>query len=473
MLSEIFKAYDVRATYGDPLDENAAWKVGCATGRFLKQQSGITGAMANTVLVSRDMRPHSEALAMSLIEGVRAAGLDVIDLGLCDTSFIYFAINHLQAAGGIQTTASHNPIEYNGFKISGSQAKPIGASSGLKEIQAQAESLGDRGSIAATGRLEQQDLWCEYRKHVLGFFNPGSRKLKVFVDASNGMAGKMIPAVFGGIEALEFVQLNFDMTGSFVHDPNPLVAENMKPTQDGVVAHSADLGVCFDGDADRCILTDEQGEIIGCDHLTALLTSHFLAQSPGATVIYDLRSSKTVESTIRTHGGTPHRGRVGHVFMKALLRETGGVFGGELSGHFYFRDNFFADSGAIAFAAVASVLSQTDQTLSELVAPYRCYPQSGEINFRVTHKDIPDPQAAKQAVIDSLKQKYAHQAELDELDGITVDAWDRPQGGWWFNVRQSNTEPLLRLNAEAKDQATLEGLLSDLRPILGQPLAGH
>ena len=220
-----------------------------------------------------------------------------------------------------------------------------------------------------------------------------------------------------------------------MHEPNPLVAENMKPTQDGVVEHGADLGVCFDGDADRCILTDEKGVIIGCDHLTALLADHFLTQSPGSTVLYDLRSSKTVKEAINQHGGQPRRGRVGHVFMKALLRETEGVFGGELSGHFYFRDNFFADSGAITFAAVATVLSHSDKPISELIAPYKRYPQSGEINFRVADKD---------AVIQQLKDIYAGKADQDDLDGVTIDAWDRDGesggGGWWFNVRPSNTE---------------------------------
>ncbi len=468
MLRKIFKAYDIRATYPDKLNEAAAWRVGCATGRFLKQQVGDTqDPMLQTVLVSRDMRPHSPSLANAVIEGLRAGGMDVIDLGMCDTSFSYFAVNHLGCAGAIQTTASHNPIEYNGFKISGREAKPIGASTGLKEIQKIAESLGEPGSVAPTGKVESRDLWPEYRQHILRFLDLGPRKLKVFIDASNGMAGKLVPAVFQGIEGLEIIPLNFEITGSFVHDPNPLVAENMKPTQDGVLAHGADLGVCFDGDADRCMLTDEQGGLIGCDHLTALLADHFLSQSPGSAVIYDLRSSKTVPEAIQSHGGQPHRGRVGHVFMKALLRETQGVFGGELSGHFYFRDNFYADSGAIAFAAVVSVLSRSDQPISALIQPYKRYPQSGEINFRV-----PD----KAGVIQQLKQRYAGKSEQDELDGITIDTWGRAgsdDGGWWFNVRPSNTEPLLRLNAEAKDQQTLDRLLTALSPLLGEPQVGH
>jgi phosphomannomutase len=466
MLSEIFKAYDIRATYPDKINEDAARKVGLATGRFLKNQAVETqGPMAHTVLVSRDMRPHSPQLAKALIDGLLTSGVNVIDLGMCDTSFIYFAVNHFDCAGGVQTTASHNPINYNGFKISGRHAAPIGGTTGLKEIQTIAESL-DHGVTRADGppgKLQQHDIWPDYRRHVLKFFKPGQRKLKVFIDASNGMAGKMVPYVFGDQKYLQIVPLNFEITGSFVHEPNPLVARNMAPTQAGVLQHQADMGVCFDGDADRCILTDEKGQIIGCDHLTAWLAAYFLRGAPGSAVAYDLRSSRVVKETIERCGGKPVRGRVGHVFMKALMRQTNAVFGGELSGHFYFHDNFFADSGAITFAAAASVLSQSDRPLSELIAPYRRYPQSGETNYRV---------ADKTAVMDLLHRQYRHRAAIDDLDGVTIDAWDRADGGWWFNVRPSNTEPLLRLNAEAKDRPTLEGLLAELAPHLGSPDTG-
>jgi len=386
MISEIFKAYDVRAIYPDKLNENAAWKVGCASGRMLRRLGASAGVeKPDTVLVSRDMRPHSPQLAAALIEGLRAAGANVIDLGMCDTSIIYFAVNYFKCAGGIQTTASHNPIEYNGFKISGPQARPIGADTGLKEIAADAETLGDRGSIAATGSTEQIDIWPQYRQHILSFLTPPTRPVKVVIDASNGMAGKLIPMVFNGVQNLQIVPINFEITGSFVHPPNPLEAENMVPTQQGVKAEKADLGACFDGDADRCMLTDEKGQIIGCDHLTGLLCNHFIKTS-GQHVVYDLRSSKVVEESISAHGATPHRSRVGHVFMKGLLRETGAVFGGELSGHFYFRDNYFADSGAIAFAAVVSMIGRSKTPLSELVEPFRRFPQSGEINFKVEDK---------------------------------------------------------------------------------------
>lgn len=465
MISKVFKAYDVRAIYPQPLGETEVWKIGVAAGQFLLAQAKDATGVDHpaTVVVSRDMRPSSESLAKSLADGLRAAGANVIDVGMCDTSFIYFAVNHLSTAGGIQVTASHNPIEYNGLKISGAQAKPIGAATGLKEIEAIAESLGEPGSVSGDGNYEEQDLWSEYRDHVLQFYTPpkDGRTLTVAIDASNGMGGKLIPKVFDGVEGLEIIPINFEITGSFVHEPNPLEAKNMKPTQDAVIDHGAHLGACFDGDADRCILCDENGQIIGCDHLTAMLVGHFVGGKDSETIVYDLRSSKALEEAITAAGATPRKGKVGHVFMKEALRKSGGVFGGELSGHFYFRDSFYTDSGAITFAAVLSVLGQTQQPLSALVRPFKRYPQSGEMNFRVEDKD---------AVLAAMEGKYSS-AEIERLDGVSIDQWD--DEGWWFNVRASNTEPLLRLNAEAKDQATLDSLLADLKPMMGEPDTGH
>ena len=482
MIGQIFKAYDVRATYPDMLNEDVAWKVGYATAKFVSQtavpHAGVKLAMPETLLVSRDMRPHSPSLCAALVEGVRCGGMNVIDLGMCDTSFIYFAVNFLSCAGGVQTTASHNPINYNGFKFSGPQAKPIGANTGLKDIQAIAESAPAAGSIQPTGKLEQRDLWPQYAAHIHRFFKPpmpAKRPLKVFIDASNGMAGKLVPAVFKNLEGVQIIPLNFEIGQGFAHEPNPLVPENMIPTQEGVRKHGAAVGACFDGDADRCMITDEKGELVGCDHLTALFAGYFLggvdAQNrlpiPGAvpgskTILYDLRSSKVVEETIRSLGATPKRSRVGHVFMKAALRESQGIFGGELSGHFYYRDNYYADSGAITLVNVLWLLGQSKKTMSELIAPFRRYPQSGEINFEVEDK---------QAVIARLNQQYADVADIDDLDGVTVDAFAKR--GWWFNVRPSNTEPLLRLNAEATGHATLKKLLGDLKPMLGDPAEGH
>ncbi len=474
MLDRIFKAYDIRATYPDMLNEQNAWKIGYATAQFLPHAAGCTGRA--TVLVSRDMRPSSPELCQALSDGLRAGGVDVIDLGMADTSIQYFAINFLGACGGIQTTASHNPIEYNGFKISGREARPIGADTGLKEIQQLALKLPEDygpGALEPTGKLEERDLWAAYREHILKFFIPPKQPMKVFVDASNGMGGVLVPKVFEGLENLEIIPLNFEIGKGFAHEPNPLVAENMVPTQEGTKQHGAAMGACFDGDADRCMFTDEQGNILGCDHLTALLAGYFAEQDPGTAIVYDLRSSKAVEETIKQHHCTPIRSRVGHVFMKAALRESEGIFGGELSGHFYYRDNYYADSGAMTFAKVISILGQSDRTLSAMIAPFRKYPQSGEINFRTEDKE---------GVLSALKDKFHGVADIDELDGVTIDAWDtkvdvfgetREAGGFWLNVRPSNTEPLLRLNAEAKDEATLQLVLSQISPMLGTPAEGH
>jgi phosphomannomutase len=461
MLGNIFKAYDVRATYPDPLNEEAAWKVGFATAQFLKkirQGSSEKIKLEHTVVVSRDMRPSSTSLAKALTEGILTAGLNVIDIGMVDTSMIYFAINHLDTVGGIQVTASHNPIHYNGLKISGPKARPIGSASGLNEIKEIALSLKDIQSNA-TGKWEEQDLWAAYRKHVLQFLEL-KRPTHVVIDGSNGMAGKMVPAVFDGVPNLRITPLLFDITGSFTHDPNPLVEENLQMLRKKMGPAKPDLGVCFDGDADRCMFLDETGKTIGCDLITALLAQDFLRQpkNKGSTIVYDLRSSHVVADVVKAEGGIPRRDRVGHAFLKKTMAETKAVFGGELSGHFYFRDNFFADSGAIAFARLLSVLSVQQGKLSALMRPLERYSQTGEINFRV---------ADTEAKIKELAATYKS-GQVDYLDGITVD-----NGDWWFNVRKSNTEPLLRLNLEASSPALRDAKFAEMKKLLGEPLKGH
>jgi phosphomannomutase len=463
MLSKVFKAYDIRSTYPDPLNEKVAWKIGYATGKFLRAQltgRDTTDPMLQHVVVGRDMRPHSPKLAKALIDGLRAAEMSVFDVGMVDTSFIYFAINHLGCAGGIQTTASHNPIQYNGFKISGRGATPIGSDTGLQEIQRIAATV-EETNLKPTGRVEERDLWDAYIAHVRKFLDI-KRPLKVVVDASNGMAGAFVPRIFEGQKNLKMIPINWEITGKFNHEPNPLVPENMKPTQDGVIANKAGFGVCFDGDADRCIICDDQGKIVGCDLLGALFAQHFLKTSPGAAVVYDLRSSRALKEAIEAAGGKPVRGRVGHVFLKKLMRENHGVFGAELSGHMYYRDNFNTDSGAITFAVALSILSGQKKQMHELIAPLAKYPQSGEINFEVEDKD---------GAIAAVRKKYTGRAAFDELDGLTVDAWDKE--GWWMNIRKSNTEPMLRLNLEAKDRATLDKMLHEVTPMLGEPAKGH
>jgi phosphomannomutase len=462
MIEKIFKAYDVRATYPNPLNEDAAWKVGHATGQYLKrsrQNATERVKLEDTVVVGRDMRPSSPSLAKALSDGLRSTGMNVIDIGMIDTSFIYFAINYLDTVGGIQVTASHNPIQYNGLKISGPKAKPIGAASGLDDIKRIAALLPGPAVTGLQGKYAERDLWSEYKKHVLKFLEL-KRPITVVIDASNGMAGKMVPAIFEGYPDLKIIPILFEITGAFTHDPNPLVETNLAQLKAKMALQTCDLGVCFDGDADRCIFLDENGKSIGCDLITALLARDFLAkpENKGSTIVYDLRSSHVVADVVKESGGIPKRDRVGHSFLKKTLSETHAVFGGELSGHFYFRDNFYADSGAIAFARVLSVLSAQPRPFSEIIAPLHKYVQSGEINFVVEDKD---------GKIRQLADAY-RTAQIDYLDGITVDT-----GDWWFNVRKSNTEPLLRLNLEAKTRDMLDQKFTDLKKILGEPAHGH
>ena len=455
-LDKIFKAYDIRGVYRQDLDENTAWKVGYASAQFLRTLlSGYDRgqASANRLVIGRDMRPHGEGLTRSLIEGVLAGGLSCANLGQIDTPMIYFAINHLGACGGIQVTASHNPIQYNGFKISGQKARPVGSQTGLKEIQHIVSTM--RRTQTHSGAVEAQEvnLWPEYRRHVQGFLHL-DRPLKVAIDASNGMAGKMVPLVLEG-SAMEVVPLNFQIGVDFAHDPNPLIEANLRQLQQAVTDNAVDFGVCFDGDADRCMFVDETGRIVRSDHITALLARHFLRLHPGSTVVYDLRSSRVVPEEIRAAGGVTRRERVGHAFMKKALADTHAIFGGELSGHFYFRDNYNADSGAIVLAVVASVVSGQDHPFSELIAPLKRYVQSGEINFKVEDKP---------ARMEELAALFPD-GRIDRLDGVTVDFAD-----WWFNVRASNTEPLLRLNVEAANEQQLDDKLKQIEEVLGQPV---
>ncbi len=455
-LEKVFKAYDIRGVYPSEINEELAWKVGHAAGQFLR--SLLSGydrgqASANRLVVGRDMRPHSGALARELIQGIQASGMSCVDLGMVDTPMIYFAVNHLGACGGIQVTASHNPVEYNGFKISGQKARPVGENTGLKEIRHLVSTLrrtppGEMGTTC-----QELNLWQDYRRHVQRFLRL-SRPLRIAVDASNGMAGKMVPELFGGTD-LQIHPLNFEITGSFVHPANPLIESVLDQVRSAVKEHNCDFGICFDGDADRCMFVDERGGIVRSDHITALLARHFLRLQPGSTIVYDLRSSRVVAEEIRAAGGTPRRERVGHAFMKKTMADMHAVFGGELSGHFYFRDNFNADSGAIVFAVAASVVSGQQRSLSEQIAPLKRYTQSGEINFQV-----PD----KQRKMDQLAEKYAD-ARIDHLDGVTIE-FDE----WWLNCRPSNTEPLLRLNLEAKDAQLLKARLKEVESVLGKPV---
>ena len=460
-IDAVFKAYDVRGIVPDPLSESLAWRVGHASAQFLRARlSGFDRAdpLARSLVVGRDMRTHSPAIQGALMDGIRASGVDVIDIGLIDTPQLYFAVNHFGTCGGIQTTASHNPAEYNGFKICGAKGTPIGAETGLSSIR----EIAGRVPVHDTGtqaKRSRNDLAAEYREFVLGFLRGEGRlgrRLKVVVDAGNGMAGRWFPIVFDGLKGLTVVPLNFEHDGTFVHDPNPLVPANLRQLRKAVKERKADFGACFDGDADRCIFVDERAAILGCDLITALLARSFLERDKGAAVVYDLRSSRVVPETILAAGGVPVRERVGHSFMKRTMAERDAVFGGELSGHFYFRDNYYCDSGLIAFVSLLNLLTDSDRKLGEHLRSVQKYRSSGEMNFECADKD---------AAIGAIREEFPD-AEIDDLDGVTVQYPD-----WWFNVRKSNTEPLLRLNLEARTKKIVDQKIAMIAPLLGKRVA--
>ncbi len=456
MNPEIFKAYDIRGIYSEDFNEEDAWKIGNATARFLP--SLIKGyergqPLAQSLCISRDMRTHSESLAQALIEGIRSAGVAVVDIGMIDTPQMYFAINHLGTCGGIQVTASHNPAKYNGFKISGRAAIPIGIDTGLKEIKHLAMALPHtKGRV--TGAIEQRDLWPEYRKHVLQFMRPHLKKRKVAIDASNGMAGKAVPILFAETP-VDVIEINFEHTGKFKHDPDPLKDKSLAQVKAAVKRNNCHLGICFDGDADRMMMVDETGVRVSCDLITALLVPYFLERKPKSAIVYDLRSSRVVMEEIVKYGGTPRRERVGHAYMKKAMRDTHAIFGGELSGHFYFEENFYTDSAMIMLVHTLNVVGEADKPMSELIKPLRRYHDSGEINFKVQDK---------QQKMEELARRYSD-GQVDYLDGVTVGFKD-----WWFNCRPSNTEPLLRLNVEAKTGELLEKRLGEIEEQLGTPV---
>jgi phosphomannomutase len=455
-IDRIFKAYDIRGTYPEMLNEEIAWRIGHATASYL--HSALRGLdrsdrEARAIVVGRDMRKSSPLLAQAFIEGARSTGGPVIDIGMIDTSQIYFAINHLNTCGGAQTTASHNPAQYNGFKISGAKGVPVGADTGLKDIGRIVTNLV-RHQTGHRGELRIADLTSEYRGFVRSFLG-SPRRLKIAIDASNGMAGKWVPILFGDLPTLDLKCINMEHDGEFVHDPNPLVDANLRQLRNKVRRNGADFGVCFDGDADRLMVVDENADIVRCDLLTAVLARQFLRAHPGGTIVYDLRSSKAVPEEIRAAGGTPRRERVGHAFMKKALADSRGPFGGELSGHFYFQDNFYCDSGVLALVHVINLLTRENKPLSELIAPVRRYFASGERNFENQEQD---------AAVRRLGEIYKD-ARIDYLDGITVQYPD-----WWFNVRKSNTEPLLRLNLEADTPELMEAKLAEITPHLGNPV---
>lgn len=427
----IFKAYDVRGVYGKTLDDEIAYLFGRGIVRYLKCRNAVVG---------RDMRVSSPQLSESVIRGISDEGCDVSDIGLISTDGLYFAVGKFGHDCGVMVTASHNPSEYNGFKVCRSEAVPLSGDEGINQIR-DIMKRGIEGAVSR-GRVIKRDCMQPYRDHVLSFVDRKKIKpLKIVVDAGNGMAGMTLPPVFRSLPCT-IIPLYFDLDGSFPNHPaSPIEPENIADLRAKVIETGADLGAAFDGDADRMFLVDEMARALGGDTVTAMVAKSLLKKEPGATILYNLICSKTVPETIERLGGKAVRTRVGHALIKPLMKKHNAVFGGEHSGHFYFRNNWFADSGLIALLVCLELLSEENRSLSQLVAGIDPYFRSGEINSRV--EDV----GAKLQVI----RNAFSGARIDTLDGVTVDF-----GDWWFNIRPSNTEPLLRLNVEAKTKALLD-----------------
>ncbi|MAE45810.1 MAG: hypothetical protein CMJ86_02865 [Planctomycetes bacterium] len=427
----IFKAYDIRGIVPDELDTKLARRIGFA---FAEHIGG------SPLLVGRDMRVHSPEIAEAVIDGMRGAGAHVIDIGLASTPMTYFAIGSQDVAGGLCITASHNTGEYNGMKLCSRGARPISKTTGIAEIELACEGQ-QQPSSTRRGGGEGLDLLQAYAQHVAGFAQV-KRPLTVAIDVANGMAGHTLPAILPLLENVKAEIIFMEPDGTFPnHEANPLKEENLDPVRELVRQTKADFGVSFDGDADRCCFVDETGATVPADLMTALLARDFLAREPGKPIVYDLRSSWVVKEEITNAGGEAVRDRVGHSFIKATMRDNGAIFGGELSGHFYFRDNFVCDSGVIALVSALNLLSGSNESFSSRVADLRRYHSTGEINFQVEDKGV---------VLAALKERFRDGAQ-DELDGITVEYGSLKKASWWwFNVRASNTEPVLRLNLEAK-----------------------
>jgi phosphomannomutase len=442
--AKIFKAYDVRGVVPDELDEGVAEAVGAAF-------ATMTGAPA--VAIVHDMRTSSGPLAAAFARGATSAGTDVVDGGLGSTDMLYYASGSLGIPGAM-LTASHNPAKYNGIKLCRAGAKPVGQDTGLAELRDLASS-GVHATAATLGTVQRKDLLSGYADYLKTLVDlSGIRPLKVVVDAGNGMAGYTVPKVFDGLP-IETVPLYFELDGSFPnHEANPIDPANLADLQRAVTGSSADIGLAFDGDADRCFVVDERGEIVSPSVLTALIAVRELAREPGATVIHNLITSRAVPEIVAEHGGTAVRTRVGHSFIKAVMSDRGAIFGGEHSGHFYFRDFWFADSGMLAALHVLAALGGQDKPLSELLGQYSRYVASGEIN-----NEVSDQAGATAKVREAFSGRPG--ISFDELDGLTAAC---PQ--WWFNLRPSNTEPLLRLNVEAEDDATLAKVTDEVLHIV-------
>ena len=448
MLEKIIKAYDIRGLIKNEITPDFSFSLGVAFAKFLEIEREPA-----TIVVGEDMRASSAPLAAAFSDGATSQGMDVIRIGLASTDMLYFASGKLNLPG-IMFTASHNPAKYNGMKLCKSGAKPIGQESGLLKIRKFIED-GVPISNRPVGSVRSQDLLSEYVDYLLARFPKKTfkkRKLKVVIDAGNGMAGFTAPAVMKHLN-IDLIPMYFELDGNFPnHEANPIESENLKDLQKKVKKEKADIGLAFDGDADRCFLIDEKGDLVNPSALTALIAVRELKSQPGSTIIYNLISSKAVAEVITENGGVGLRSRVGHSYIKSLMAESGAIFGGEHSGHFYFADFWRADSGMLAALYALAELMDSNKPLSNLLKPYNRYFSSGEINSKV--KDV-----AKS--IQAVEEKYQGKYQLDHVDGLTVTA-----DSWWFNLRPSNTEPLLRLNVEANTEKEMAKITDTVLALL-------
>jgi phosphomannomutase len=431
----VFKAYDVRGLYGSELDEEGAYAIGRAY---------VDVFSPERIAVGRDMRVHAPAMAAAVIAGASDAGADVVDIGMVGTEMLYFAVEEGALDGGIAVTASHNPKEYTGMKIVRAGALPVGGESGLLDVRDRALALGNRLEGQSLGSVSKEDVYPGFVQKVLSFVDVGAVKpLRVVIDAANGMAGAMLPPVLERLP-IDAVPCFFEPDGTFPnHEPNPLLPENREFIVRKTREEGADLGVAYDGDADRCFFVDDSGEFVPGDFVTALLAEAILEKEPGGKVIYDVRASWAVPETIERAGGEALVNRVGHAYIKHRMREVGAVFAGEVSAHYYFRDFSQADSGVVPFLLMLELISKRGRKLSQILEPYRSrYFITGEINTTVSDVD---------AKLAELERVFGAEGEISHLDGVSVTADD-----WHFNVRPSNTEPLLRLNLEARSLALME-----------------
>jgi phosphomannomutase len=438
-IAKVFGAYDVRGIYGEALTDEIAYQVARGLVVYLNVKE---------VMVGRDMRLSSPAIAQAIMRGITDQGANAIDLGMTTTDELYFAVGKYDSPAGIMITASHNPGIYNGLKMCRDQAIPLSDKSGLEDIR-DLIIAGNLPESERKGSIIQRDVLDEFVTHAFSFIDASSiRPLKIVADAGNGMAGLVLPYVFKQLPQCELVPLFFELDGHFPNHPaSPIEPENMEALQHKVREVGADIGVAFDGDADRMFITDEHGNLVTGSTITALVAVSMLRKHPGATILYNLICSRSVPEAIERAGGKAIRTRVGHSFIKPQMREYDAIFGGEHSGHFYFRDNFYADSGLIAFLHVLELISNENASVSQVIQPYASRSASGEINTRVANHEV------LQAKLDEIAQRYQGQpnVSVDRLDGVTVSFPNR-----WFNVRGSNTEPLIRLNAEGDTQDLME-----------------